>query len=105
MNRADQTVRVLPGIGSLQPIEQLASRGCRIGVKPRTQFVRHSNERVRAPPIALRFLLRLRRRANVTKPAGQLKAEAQLIAPTLFGVFIELAALAFRLFGFPPGRR
>ena len=28
----------------------------------------------------------------------------RLIAPTLFGVFIELAALAFGFFGFRPGR-
>ena len=40
---------------------------------------------------------------GVTKPAAQLEAEVQLIAPTLFGVFIELAALAFGFFGFRPG--
>ena len=40
---------------------------------------------------------------GVTRPAAQLEAEVQLIAPTLFGVFIELAALAFGFFGFRPG--
>ena len=37
---------------------------------------------------------------GVTKPAAQLEADVRLIAPTLFGVFIELAALAFGFFGF-----
>ena len=41
---------------------------------------------------------------GVTKPAAQLEADVQLIAPALFGVFIELAALAFGFFGFRPGR-
>ena len=41
---------------------------------------------------------------GVTRPAAKIEAEVQLIAPTLFGVFIELAALAFGFFGFRPGR-
>ena len=41
---------------------------------------------------------------GVHQPAAQLEAQVRLIAPTLFGVFIELAALAFGFFGFRPGR-
>ena len=41
---------------------------------------------------------------GVTTPANQIETSVQLIAPILFGVFIELAALAFGFFGFRQAR-
>ncbi len=41
---------------------------------------------------------------GVHRSARQLEPEVQLVAPALFGVFIELAALAFGFFGFRPVR-
>jgi hypothetical protein len=42
---------------------------------------------------------------GVTKTAVQLEPDVALIAPCLFGLFIEMAALAFGLYGFRPAHR
>ena len=79
LHRAQEPVRVLPGMCRLKPLKQLAARVPRLGLEPSVQLLCDLHQRIGPPPAALRLRHRYGRGPCLAFPPRDAQSGKELL--------------------------